>query len=116
MASNFGNITVGSTIYEPRADGIYSESTTTFSSPQNEFRIRGGSKRKDGNLTAGVTRVLQKDVTVSGNTTRHQCVVSLSITVPSTGSFSAIEVDDLATDISTFVTPSNVVALLQGKQ
>jgi len=112
----FGTITSQTKTYVPRSTGIYSESTTTFASPQDEFRMRAGTVRKDKSIAAGITRVLQKDITVSGLTTRQQAIVSLSITVPSNSSFTATEVDSLALDISTFVTPETVSRLLQGEE
>jgi len=112
----FGTISSQTKDYTPRSSGIYSLSTTTFSSPQDEYRMRAGSVRKDNSRTAGVTRVLQKDVTVNGVTNRIQAVVSLSVTVPNGSGFTAAEVDSLALDISNFLTADTASRLLQGEE
>lgn len=112
----YGTISSQSLDYTPRNTGVYSLSTTDFSSPQNEYRMRGGVIRKDKSIGAGVTRVLQKDLVVGETTKRLQAVVSLSITVPSTGGFSPSELDGLALDLSNFVTADTVSRLLQGEE
>jgi len=112
----FGTITSNSKTFEPRNPGVYSESSTDFASPQNEYRLRGGSTRKDKSLTAGVTRVMQKDVSVGVLTTRQQAIVSLSITIPGGPAFTPADIDSMALDISNFIAPDTVSRLLQGEE
>lgn len=112
----FGTITVNTKSYEPRNPGVYALSTTTFGSPANEFRIRGAAgPSKDGLLRSSTTRILEKDVTVGGVSTRKQSIVTLTIAVPP-ADFTAADVDGLASDISEFLTTATITRLLQGEQ
>lgn len=112
----FGNITVNTVTYEPRQPGYYSKSGLSFADPTNEFRLRGGSVNKNGQRTCNVSRVLQKDVTVSGNTVRKQASVSVTVIVDDGPHFTPAELDGLASDISEFLTTSTVSRLMVGEQ
>jgi hypothetical protein len=110
----FGEFTVNTKTFQPREPGTYSNSTVAFGQPEDELRTRGAVSSKDGILRASVTRLLEKDVVVGGDSVRKQLVVSTSISVPNSG-FTAAEVDDLLSDISEFATGSTVTRLLQGE-
>lgn len=110
----FGSITVNSKTFDPRQLGTYSLSTVTFGQPANEFRIRGAIVGKDKLLRASTTRLLEKDVDVSGETVRKQCVVTLSIATP-VSDFTGTEIDTLVSDISEFITASTISRILQGE-
>lgn len=110
----FGTITVGSDNYEPRSPGVYSKSTVAYNDPRNEFRIKGSVSAK-GNRVASVQRIIEKDVTVNGVTTRYGSTVSLQITTSPVGGLTSTEADSAVADISTFLTSGTVSRLLQGE-
>lgn len=110
----FGTITVGASTYDPRTPGTYSKTGVTYDQPSNEFRIRGASFGKVSG-SASVQRFMQKDVTVGGALERRSCTVTLQISIPKLGGFSPVELDDLATDIATFISTNTVSRLLQGE-
>lgn len=112
----FGTIVSGSNNFEPRSPGVYSLSTVAFGDPSNEFRLRGSSGvNKSGNQSASITRYVQKDVTVGGDTVRKNAFVTLNITMPSGTSLTATEIDNLIADISTFATSATITRLLMGE-
>lgn len=108
----FGTITSQSLTYQPRAEGMYVLSTLSFSDPSNHFLMRGASKTDP--LRASVSRVLQKDIVVGGETKRISCTVTLSVVTPSSG-FTPAEIDSAATDLSTFITTDTISRLLTGE-
>lgn len=110
----FGSITSGTTTFEPRDLGTYTKSTLSFGDPDDSFLIRGATKTADP-LRASVSRVFQKDVTVGGQTVRKTCTVTLSVVCPPSD-FTPTEIDNLAGDISTFITASTVTRLLMGER
>lgn len=108
------SLTVGTSTYNPRGNGVSSSSAVTFADPQDYFRFRPGSMRNNL-ISAGCTRVKEKDVTVSGVTQRVSAQVSLNISVPKNGSFTQTEIDALIESLSTALTPDVVGRLLQGE-
>jgi hypothetical protein len=113
----YGTITGSDlTTYAPRQPGYYVKSDLTYADPANEFRITGASPNKGGSLSGAVTRLLQKDVEVNGKTSRQAALVSLSISVPQEGHFTAAELDVLVADISEFLSPEHLSRLLQGEK
>lgn len=111
----FSPIVVGSNTFNQSGDGRYMLSTITFGQPSNYFSVKGGSLSKDRSvITAAVTRVLQKDLTVGTVTTRKDCSVQLVIQIPSVG-FTSTEVDTLANDISTWLTAAILDRVLNGE-
>lgn len=110
----FGTITSRSSTYEPRDVGVYSKTGTTFSSPDDSYIVRGATKGSDV-LRASVSRVLQKDVVVGGATKRLSATVTLSIVTPPSD-FTPAELDDLATDLSNFVSADTVSRMLLGEK
>jgi hypothetical protein len=115
MSFNTINGSIAGQTFAERSRGIYAKSDLTFADPANEFRITGASLKKDGSRAGAVTRILQKDVTYEVGTKREQCVVTLNVSVPNTGSVSATEVDSLIADISEFLSADTVSRLLQGE-
>lgn len=109
----YGSITAQTLTYDPRDDGHYVRSTSTFGSPDNSFIVRGSIPKAEP-LRASVSRVLQKDVVVGGNTVRKSATVTLSIVTPSSD-YTATEIDSLVSDISEFITPTTVSRLLMGE-
>lgn len=110
----FGTIVSGTKTFEARSPGEYVLGTVTFGQPLDKFTVRGAVASKDGIARPSVTRVLEKDVVVAGQTTRKQLVVTLSIATPMLD-FTGANIDDLVTDVSTFLTPTTVSRLLQGE-
>lgn len=103
----------GST-YEPRGNGLSVKSTITFADPANEFRFRAGSV-KNKILSAGVTRLIEKDVVSGGTTVRENMVITINFQLPSNGVFSQTEVDTALAEISEALTSSVISRLLQGE-
>jgi hypothetical protein len=90
-------------------------STVSFGSPANYFTVKGGSLSKDRKLvTAAITRIFEKDVTVDGVTVRKSASVQLIISAPDSG-FTSTEIDVLASDISEFLTGANLDRILAGE-
>lgn len=110
----FGTITSNSLNYEPRDEGHYVLSTLGFGDPDNSFVVRGATPKADP-LRCSVSRVLQKDVVVGSSTVRKTATVTLSVVVPSS-SFTATEIDNLAADISNFITATVASRLLMGEK
>lgn len=109
----FGQITAQTLTYDPRDDGHYVRSTVAFGQPDNSFVVRGANTRVEP-LRASVSRVLQKDIIVGGNTIRKTATVTFAIVCPS-ADFTASELDSLATDISEFITSNTATRLLMGE-
>lgn len=109
----YGTITAQTLAYEARSEGRYVRSTVGFGNPDNSFVVRGATPKADP-LRASVSRVLQKDVILGGNTVRKSATVTLSIVTPS-ADFTASEIDSLVADISEFITPSIASRLLMGE-
>jgi hypothetical protein len=106
-------ITAQTKSYVERDDSHYVESTLSFGAPDNSFIIRGANP-KSNPVRASVSRVLQKDVTVDGSTTRKSATVTIGIVTPLTD-FTSAELDSLVTDIAEFITASTISELLMGK-
>lgn len=109
----FGQITAQTLTYDPRDDGHYVRSSVSFGNPDNSFVIRAAQPKADP-LRASISRVLQKDVTVSGVTTRKTATVTLSIVAPS-ADFTATELDSMTSDISEFLTSATISRILMGE-
>lgn len=109
----FGTITAQTLAYAPRDTGNYVRSTLAFGDPNNAFIVRGANAKADP-LRASVSRVLQKDVVIGGETVRKSATVTLSIVTPSAG-FTASEMDSLVTDLSEFITADTVTRLFMGE-
>nr|WEU70971.1 MAG: hypothetical protein 2 [Hangzhou steitz-like virus 8] len=86
----FTSIVSGSNTFAPREPGVYALSTLGFSAPQNEIRLKGYSKNRDGSLSGSTTYLLEKDVTVAGVTVRRSMRLVLQGTL--TTDFTAAEV------------------------
>lgn len=111
----FAPITVTGGTFNAAGVGEYENSTTTFGSPSDRFKIRGGTLSKDKKLvTATVSRTYQRDVTTNGVTERKSAVVQLLIQVPTTG-FTSSDLDAVTNDINQFVTAANLDRLLGGE-
>lgn len=109
----FGTITAQTLDYASRGGGRYVRSNLAFGSPDNSFLIRPVTNLKADPIRAAVSRILQKDITVSGNTVRKTATVTLSFVVPSSD-FTATEVDSLTTDLSEFITSTTLTQLFMG--
>lgn len=107
-------LSANSVTFEPRGPGVSVKSTQTFADPTDEFRFRPGAT-KNGVMSAGITRVKEKDVVSGSDTVRKNAVVSLNIQLPSDGSFSQSEIDRLVEDLSEGLSPSILSRLLQGE-
>lgn len=111
----FPPITVNTRTFNQSSDGRYVLSTVTFGTPSNYIQIKGGSLSKDRKLiTAAITRVLEKDVTVGTTVQRRSASVQCIIQVPATG-FTSAELDAMASDISEFITVANLDRVLSGE-
>lgn len=109
----FGTITAQTQNYEAREPGRYVRSSVSFGQPDNSFIVRGAASRAEP-LRASVSRVLQKDVVVGGNTVRKTATVTLSIVTPS-ADFTAAEIDSMVADMSEFLTVNTTTRLLMGE-
>lgn len=114
----FGVITAQTLTYEPRKPGIYARTGIALGAPANEFRLSGatsGSKTKRSSVA--VTRIQHKDFIAPGTTlpVREECIVTVNVQVPNTGSFSATEVDSLVADINEFLTAAVFTRLAAGE-
>lgn len=110
----FGTITAQTLTYEPRSAGKYTRSTVAFGNPDNSYIVRGANALSADPLRASVSRVLQKDVTVSGSVVRKTATVTLSFVAPPSD-FTAAELDSLALDLSEFITASTVSRMFMGE-
>lgn len=111
----FGPITANAKTFNQSGDGRYMLSTVTFGQPANYFQVKGGSPNKDrSNITAAVSRILEKDVTVNSVTSRRQAIVQNIITIPIVG-FTSLEIDGLTSDLDVFFTQGVLDRLLNGE-
>lgn len=111
----FGPISANAKTFNQSGDGRYMLSTVTFGQPANYFVVKGGSPNKDRSvITAAVSRVLEKDVTVNGVTSRRQAIVQTVITVPLAG-YTSTEVDGLLSDNDVFLTPAILDRVMNGE-
>jgi len=111
----FGPITVLSKTFNQSGDGRYMRNSVTFGQPHDYFTIKGGSLTKDRqNISAAVSRILEKDITVNGNTSRRSASVQLVIQVPSSG-FTSADIDSMTAEISEFVTQAITDRLMSGE-
>lgn len=111
----FGTIASQTLSYNPRNNGRYVLSTLGFGDPANEFIIRPClAPSRDGKLRASIGRLVEKDITVGGVTTRMPLAAVLAFTTPRSG-FTATEMDSLATDLSNFVTADTITRVFAGE-
>jgi len=111
----FGNITAQGVVYESRSPGRYTRSTVAFGQPDNSFVIRGAVAQSEaGILRASVSRILQKDVTVSGAILRRTATFTGSLVVPAMD-YTALELDSLASDVAEFYTANTITRMLMGE-
>lgn len=111
---SFQTITAQTVDYHERSSGKYVKDGVGFADPVNEFRLRPSTTvRKDGSVDISVTRVLEKDDVASD--VYRQAVVTLNVSLPRGDLFTMAELDSLVTDISEFVTTSNLDRMLQGE-
>lgn len=90
-------------------------SSVSFGDPVNYFAVKGGALNKSRSIvTAAVSRILEKDVTISGVTSRRSMSVQSIIQIPPVG-FLSSEVDSLLSDIDSFVTGTVLDRLLNGE-
>lgn len=109
----FGTITAQTLTYEPRQPGVYTRASLTFGQPDNSFIVRG----RGGNAEparCSISRVLQKDIVVGGNTVRKSATVTLSIVTP-TADFTPAEIDSMVADLSEFISATTVSRMLMGE-
>jgi hypothetical protein len=111
----FAPIIVNTKTFLQSGDGRYMNDSVAFGDPADYFTVKGGSLNKDRRaITAAVSRVLEKDVTVGTGTERRQISVQLIIQSPTQG-FTSTDVDDLASDISEFLDVTTLNRLLGGE-
>lgn len=111
----FGTIVANTVSYEPRQPGIYQKAGLSFNSPSDEFRLRPAiAAGKDGKLRASISRVFEKDVTLtSGAIVRDQLIVTINVTT--SAQFTPAEIDTRVSDISEFISSSTLNRLLTGE-
>jgi hypothetical protein len=112
----FSPIVAQTISYTGTSPGEYSKAGLAFGSPRDIFRVRPGSARKDGMLTAAVTRIKEKDVTVNGDTVRVTNICTTNWLSSPGGHFTAAESVSLLTDIAAFSTATNLNDLFLGKR
>lgn len=112
----FGTITVHTVAYEPRKPGIYVNNALAIGAPADEIRLSGASTpSKNKTQSISFTRILDKDVTVNGVLQRVRATFTGSWTYPSTGGFTASEMDQMASDCDTFSSTANLTRLAGGE-
>jgi hypothetical protein len=87
--------------------------TVQFGEPENSFKLTPGSLTKSGITSAGISRHFEKDVVEGSDTTRRKASVVLQLSIPS--GFTTAEIDNLITDISTFLDPTTLTRILMGE-
>lgn len=113
---SFVSITSGAKTFVERQPGTYIDSSLGFSSPSNEFRVKGASpKNKSVPLAATVVRRLDKDVTINSATVRKYATVQVIVTTPQDSTFTSAEIAAMVSDHAAFLTAANVSRLLQGE-
>lgn len=94
-------ITLGTVVFQKRADGSYTDNTATFSSPANEIRVRPAApKNRQVPLVASVLRRREVDTVVAGVTTRKATSVQLVITVPQDTAFTPAMVSSMVAEVA----------------
>lgn len=114
LTMSFGTFTVNTKTFEPTRPGTYSLDSSNFDDPANEIRIRAGANSKQA-LTAGVTRVVSKDVTAGDDVVRKNTVIPIQLQLPKDGGFTAAEVRDMIVDLHDFLTEDRISDILQGR-
>jgi hypothetical protein len=110
----FGSIVIGSSTFNSVGNGEYSLSTLAFSDPANRVKITPAKTAgKLGPVQVVIMRKREKDSTVDGVTKRISANVSTQISVPS--GFTTTEIDDLVSEISTWLTTDVINRLLMGE-
>jgi hypothetical protein len=110
----FTSITSGSNTFVPRAPGIYPEDSLAFNDPRFEVRLSGATPNKDKSLSGSAVCFREKDVTVSGVTSRKKAVLSLSVYTDK--DFTTAEVLECIKALYDFCnTTGNLSRLLQGE-
>lgn len=113
----FNSITIDTRTFNSVGNGSYSLSTVEFGEPENTIKITPGRASRGASgvstTSCAVTRHLGKDVTVGSDTERRRATVNVNVVVP-TG-FTAVEIDALIADISTFVSVDNLTRILLGE-
>jgi hypothetical protein len=111
----FSPISVNSKTFIQSGQGRYMLDSVAFGDPADYFQIKGGSINRSRSLvTAAVSRILEKDVTVDSITSRRQLSVQTIISSPVAG-FTSSEIDILLSDSDLFITEAILNRLLNGE-
>lgn len=110
---SFTSLTAQTRTYEPTAAGIYVLSTLSFGDPDDSIVVRAASQSGEPRRFS-VSRVLQKDVTVAGDTLRKTATVTNSVVVPSLG-FTATDLRGMVLDLADVLSTSNITDILFGR-
>lgn len=113
-----GILNTGTVTFQPRKPGVYETPTSGIGKPKNELRVTAGRLNvKTKKATMAVTRVFQKDFTAPGSTTvvRDEAVVSVSWSIPTTGSISETDAFNLMQEIALVITPEILKRVYAGE-
>lgn len=112
---SFHPITIGTKVFNETGPGRYTLSTLAISDPMDQVVISAGSRSKNGDLNAGVSRVIYLDTAdLNGKISRRMSRVSLSLTLAQ--GITASTVDALVAELSTFLTPETLTRILLGEK
>jgi hypothetical protein len=111
----FGTLVANSITYLPLTPGVYRPASVLLGTPVNDFRVSpAGRPNKDGAVRAAYQRVVEKDVTVGGVTTRELLTVTGSVNCKP-GAFTVAEIDGCFSDLNVIVTEDMLNRSLQGE-
>lgn len=112
---SFHPIVVSSKTFNETGPGRYTLSTLAISDPSDQFVISAGSRSKNEEISAGVSRILYKNVTdANGKVSKKMCRVSVTYQIPP--GFTTAEVDALLVEIDTFTSVANLTRILLGEK
>jgi hypothetical protein len=110
----FGTLLIGADTYNGAGPGEYVKSTVLFGQPTNAIKLAPGKRANaKAPTTFSVTRVLEKDVTVSDEVIRRRMTVNVQMNVPD--GFTMAEVDLAIGDIATLASDSFLTRLALGE-
>lgn len=112
---SFPSLTANGQTFLPTAPTEYHKTGSTFADPSDYVRLRAGAVRKDKALSAGLTRIREKDVTLGSDVTRKGATASLNLVLPRDGSFTAADLSGMVSDLAALATETLLEQMMQGR-
>jgi hypothetical protein len=110
---SFHPLVQGTSTYNQTGNGKYTNATCVPGGPTDHWQIIGGKPTKQGTINSSVSRVLEKDTTVNGVTTRDKLVVNIQIQQGKT--LTVADIDFLLGEVSDFLTVARITRLQLGE-